>query len=89
MAVVNVKEIYKKLNRSLWEINHGVKGIRETVKMAKKNLLIGEVNFPGAEKKVRVKKVKVAPETEGKADLPDLDKSGYMSKRKKDETAGI
>ena len=58
MAVVNVKEIYKKLN-------HGLREIRDAVKMAKQNLIIGEVNFPGAEKKARIKKAKVTPETEG------------------------
>lgn len=89
MAIVNVKEIYK-------EFGLAKKHFKKAIELAKGSVVIGEIHFPGTTIKVRTRKVKVTPETEGKAvtvgnagkaDLADLDKDGYMSKRKKHETA--
>ncbi len=85
MAVVNIKEIYK-------EYYLAKKHFKKAIELAKKSVVVGEINFPTKEKKIvreRLKKLaKIAPE--GKTDdsiLPDLDKDGYMNKRKKHETA--
>jgi hypothetical protein len=51
----------------------------KAIELAKKNLIIGEVNFPSAPKAVRTRKAK-GP------DLPDADAKGYMKERKKEET---
>lgn len=79
MAVVIVKEIYK-------EFNLAKKHFKKAVDLAKKNIVVGEIHYMETEKKPRARKVKVAPEPEGK-ELPNLDKGGYMSKRQKPETA--
>ncbi len=85
MAVVNVKEIYK-------EFGLAKKHFKKAIDLAKKNILVGEIHFSVAEKKVRTRKVPRSkseistPELEGKI-LTDLDKNGYMSKRQKRETA--
>ncbi len=88
MAIVNVKEIYK-------EFNEAKRHFKKAVDLAKKNFVIGEIHYLIGEKKARIKKAKVTPvldyrseiiKGEGK-ELPDLDKSGYMSKRNKNETA--
>lgn len=80
--MTSVKEIHK-------EFNEAKRHFKRAIELAKKNLIVGELIFSTDEKKIkiRVKKVKVAPEPEGKADLADLDKDGYMSKRQKRETA--
>jgi hypothetical protein len=59
MSITNVKEIQK-------EFNLAIRHFRNAVKMAKHNLIIGEVNFQTAPKPVRTRKAKVTPETEGK-----------------------
>ncbi len=83
--MTDVKEVNKHYRLAKWHFN-------KAVELGKKNLLVGEVNFPGADKKARVRKAPRSrseistPELEGKI-LADLDKNGYMSKRKKPETA--
>jgi hypothetical protein len=67
--ITNVKEIYK-------DFNLARKHFKKAIELAKKNLIVGEINFPKGEKKIvkeRLKKLaKVTPEAEGK-DLPDGD----------------
>ena len=56
------------------------KHFNRAIELAKKNMIIGNVQFVGtAEKKTRVRKSRVKPEPEEK-NLPDLDKDGYMKK---------
>jgi hypothetical protein len=69
--IQNAKEIQK-------EFNLAIRHFRNAVKMAKKNLIIGEINFPTKRKDIftgpevkglripRVRKAKVTPEAEGK-----------------------
>lgn len=58
--IQNAKEIQK-------EFNLAIRHFRNAVKMAKKSLIIGEVNFPSTPKPIRTRKIKgpVAPTTEG------------------------
>ncbi len=76
--MTDVKEVNKHYRLAKWHFN-------KAIELGKKNIVVGEIHFAGTEKKPRTRKVKVAPEPEGK-ELPDLDKDGYMSKRKR-ETA--
>jgi len=61
--MIEIKELNKELKLAM-------KHFKNAVGMAKRNMIIGEVNFPAKEKKVvkqRLKKLaKVTPETEGK-----------------------
>jgi len=75
MAVVNVKEIYK-------EFNLAKKHFKKAIELAKKNVVIGEIHFAGAEKKAKVKKAKVTPAPEGE-NLSDLDKNNPFYNGKK------
>lgn len=59
MAVVNVKEIFK-------EFNLAKKHFKKAIELAKKSVIVGEINFPGVVKKVRVRKAKITPDPEGK-----------------------
>jgi hypothetical protein len=70
--MTNSKDVLKEFNLAL-------KHFRNAVKMAKKNLIIGEVNFQTAPKTVRTRKVK-------SPSLPDADTKGYMKERKEEET---
>jgi hypothetical protein len=75
MAITNVKEIYKEFNLSK-------KHFKKAMELAKKNIVVGEINFAGTQPKPRVRKAKVAPAPEGK-DLPDLDKDNKFYNGKK------
>lgn len=61
--MTNVKEIFK-------EFNLAKKHFKKAIELAKKSIVIGEVNFPRSEKKIvkeRLKKLaKATPEPEGK-----------------------
>jgi predicted RNA-binding protein (virulence factor B family) len=48
------------------EFNLAKKHFKKAIELAKKNLVVGEIHFAGSEKKSRARKVKVAPEPEGK-----------------------
>ncbi len=70
---------FKDVNKKL---KSGLKQINEAINLLRTHVVIGEVNFPGTERKaLRAKKMKVTPAPEGTIDLPDLDKGGYMKKR--------
>ena len=72
--MTDVKEINKYFKAAKW--NFG-----KAIELAKKNLIVGSVNFPTVEKKARVKKGNpVSPEN-----LPDADRKGYMKERKTTE----
>ncbi len=75
MAVVNVKEIYKEWNLSK-------KHFKKAIELGKKSIVVGEINFPGSEKKPGTRKVRVTPEPEGKG-LPDLDRNNPFYNDKK------
>jgi len=79
--MVEIKNVLK-------EFNLAKKHFKKAVELGKKNVVVGQINFAGTPIKIRVRKAKVAPE--GK-ELPDLDKDGYMKKRKKgeDDVGGI
>jgi len=72
MFTINVKEVYK-------EFNLAKKHFKKAVELAKKSVIIGEINFPSTPKAVRTKKTK-------NPDLPDADAKGYMKERKGQET---
>lgn len=77
MAVVNLKDVQK-------EFNLAIRHFRTAIKLAKKNLIVGQINFEAAEKKPRARKVKVTKDPEN---LPDADKEGYMLPRGKEKEA--
>ena len=83
--MTSVKEINK-------EFNLAKKHFKKAIELGKRNLIIGEVNFPKGEKKIikeRLKKLaKIESSSGGKSiilgdetSLPDFDKGGYMKKR--------
>ncbi len=72
--IVKMKEIWQEFNAAKRHFNHAIK-------LAKMSVVVGEINFP--EKKARIKKAKVTPEPEGKADLADLDKDNKFYNGKK------
>ena len=59
MAIVNVKEIFK-------EFNLAKKHFKKAVELAKKSVVVGEINFPRGERKIvkeRLKKLaKITPD---------------------------
>lgn len=74
--MTQVKEIYR-------EFNLAKKHFIKAVELAKKSVIVGEINFPETGKKARERKIKVTLEPEVK-DLPDVDKEStfYGKKRK-------
>lgn len=59
MIAIHVREINK-------EFNLAKKHFKKAVELAKKSVVVGEINFPGAEKKVRVRRAKIMPGAEGR-----------------------
>jgi hypothetical protein len=83
MTIRNSKEILKELNK-------GMKIIRYAVNLAKKSMIIGEVNFKADPKPVRTRKGKATTKSDWPLkdqqtkDLPDADEKGYMLQRGKE-----
>jgi hypothetical protein len=71
--ITNLQEINK-------EYRLAMKHFKKAIELAKKSIVVGEINFPTPEKKVRAKKVKVTPGPQGK-DLPE-DKSPFYEGKK-------
>ena len=80
--IVGIKEVQK-------EFNLAIRHFRNAVKMAKKNLVVGQISFPETkpERKPRTRKAKgPVRESFPAKDLPDKDKEPYMLPRGKEVT---
>jgi len=55
--ITDAREISRYFKAAKWNFN-------KAIELAKRSVIVGEVNFPGAEKKAKVKRAKVMPEGE-------------------------
>jgi hypothetical protein len=83
--ITGIKEINKYFRDAKWNLN-------KAIELAKKNIVVGEIRFPAAQKIRKPRKptttidsmitaVQKKPRGRKPKNLPDVDKDGYMNKR--------